>query len=527
MSRSRDLLILRMLVLVPALLLSMLYWDRPETLLTSDTLTSAELIWDLLHHAGAWSTFQHPHSPEFVPADVVFGIIQAATGGWRIAMAAWVFVMLAWMIAVGSAIAGDNARISATAAAPAFLSLMVPIMTAAAFYPAGAFFPWFLLLLPGQHGGTLLLALTGGLVARQAVKTGSQSSLFGLAAIAFAAQASDQLCLFSLLAPATAASLGSLIAGTISRPAAGRLIAAVWCGAATGGLITAPIERQFMPPPTLSYLATHARHFLADIGQYPLVIAACLCVCLILIFELWRRGPRATIGGFWPIFGGTTVLGGLAFTIMFYEDAWSFRYALPALWWTLIFATSGLSNLNAWHRKQTWTTAGATIGGLAILILAQGLHLPGLFTWTSPLSTCLRGEGLQSGLADYWIARKTSMGSDWAAQIQPIDAYGAARVWGNDWQWFTHDIHDQQRRPAYRFIVMDNLPVDRITAAYGPPDRTMSCGTSAVWIYNDSTKVFDNLARASSFMADIFAAAPTPSSQALSSSPGIVEASTR
>jgi hypothetical protein len=55
---------------------------------------------------------------------------------------------------------------------------------------------------------------------------------------------------------------------------------------------------------------------------------------------------------------------------------------------------------------------------------------------------------------------------------------------------------------------MDRLPADRIAAAYGQPDRVMRCGSTPIWIYDDTDGFYDNLARASPSMAATFAAAP-------------------
>src|SRR5208282_3945991 len=97
---------------------------------------------------------------------------------------------------------------------------------------------------------------------------------------------------------------------------------------------------------------------------------------------------------------------------------------------------------------------------------------------------------------------------DWQLQIEQITEAGAAYYWGNDRLWFSHDIHDGSRRPPYRFIIMERLPARQITAVYGQPDHVMMCGSTAVWIYDDSNRLYYNLERASPSLADTFASAP-------------------
>ena len=148
------------------------------------------------------------------------------------------------------------------------------------------------------------------------------------------------------------------------------------------------------------------------------------------------------------------------------------------------------------------------LGGAACAWLALGQPMPRMLGWSSPLASCLEREGLHAGLADYWIARRTSAASDWRVQIEPLDANGAARVWGNDWSWFAHATLDPSRRPAYRFIVTDRLPLATIGSVYGAPDRVATCAGATIWVYDDPNRLFDSLAHASPFLADTFATAP-------------------
>jgi len=55
---------------------------------------------------------------------------------------------------------------------------------------------------------------------------------------------------------------------------------------------------------------------------------------------------------------------------------------------------------------------------------------------------------------------------------------------------------------------MDGLSPGRITAVYGQPDHVMMCGSTVVWIYDDSDRLYRNLVNASPSIADAFRSAP-------------------
>ncbi len=55
------------ILLLPCALVSLLVCDRPDALISSDTLFPAEFVWDLLHRTGAWSGFQQPRVRALFP----------------------------------------------------------------------------------------------------------------------------------------------------------------------------------------------------------------------------------------------------------------------------------------------------------------------------------------------------------------------------------------------------------------------------------------------------------------------------
>ena len=471
------------LLLIPGVLLSLFVWDRGEFLINSDQLFTASLVWDLLHHADAWSSFQQPHSPSFVPEVLIHWIVQAATGSWHIALAAFVLVLILWLLAVMSWIVSRIAPANRETAILSLVLIASPLIFAAGLGPfssteGGAFFPWLFFVQPNSHGGTFLLALTAAAVASETVRRPSWWGPVMAGVLSFAGNASDQLFLVFFLVPVTAALLGTMMVRPGSRSDAVRLLAGIWAGAALGAASTIGVDRQFMPSPTPASMLEHAGRFVLDLGQHPIPLLPICCLAAALAAIAWQRRPREWLGDFWPVFAAGSAGGSLALTMALYEDGGSFRYAHPLLWWPVMFAAAALA-----RRCQSlipllrapYLGAIFLVTGLALSGPAAGWHTPRLLSWDSPLASCLRQAGLRAGLAEYWNARLTSAATNWDIQVEQINPDGSARIWGNDRLWFTHDIHDGTRKPPFQFIVVDGLPEERIAAAYGQPDRRMTC----------------------------------------------------
>jgi hypothetical protein len=514
--KARTVLALSLVVLISCAFLSLLVWDRPNILISSDTLLPAEFVWDVLHHSYAWRGFQQARVPSFFPDLLIYGVIQAVTSSWRIAMAAWVFLVLVWLVTIASWITTRITRSTNQDATLSVLLLVVMILTAAVLeFPRFTamdsyddLHPYLFILMPFTHGGPFLLALTAAAIASRAIEQGSARRTIVLTLISFAAGISDLLWFTAFQIPLTAAATAGLSVGTIAKRTAIRLLACVWGSGVLGWACTQTFDREPLPLSVLYTVPSRIGWFLRDLWHHPGMLIIVAAFVLAAASDARRRGFRGWLGSFWPVFATTSALGSLAMTMLLYEGMTIYRYALPFLWWTVIFAAAALAQVACQRPMLLRLAAAAIVPGLALAYLANGVHEPRLFGWASALASCLQSAGLRTGLADYWSARPINAASDWQLQVEQISETGGARVWGNDRRWYTHDIHDASRRPAYRFIVMDGLPADRIAAAYGQPDRMMGCGSSTVWVYNDSERFYSNLVRASSTTPKLFVSAP-------------------
>jgi hypothetical protein len=517
------------LLLVPCAFLSFLLLSRPDFLLSSDSLFPAAFVWDAMHHRDAWSGLQQPHIPSFFPDLLVQAVVQTATGSWRLGTVVWVFVALGWLATILTWITSRMVRNhGGESASRSVIVLLVLVMTAGAWglsrftAVAGSddpFFPWLLIVIPYTHGGPFLLALTIAAIASQAVTRPSVWAMVWLTVLSFAVELSDQLCLISLLAPLTAALIGGLLVKTVARRPALLVLSAVWGGGALGSVCVNWLDRQEMPLPSPVEILGHIGGFIGSLAHQPVMLTVMFVLVCSLAREAWRQGFPGFLGDFWSVFAATSAVGSIALTMILYEDVWSYRYALPALWWAFTLAAAGLAEIFG-RRDFRMSWGAATVVGTCLLVvwpegtlLAGGLStrnspIPRLSDWGSPLASCLRQSGLRAGLADFWLARGTSAASDWDLQVDPINGRGAAHVWGNNRNWFAHDIHDAGRPPPYQFIILDRLSADRIAPVYGQPDRIMMCGATTVWLYDEPGRLNRDLQRASPFLAETFAAGP-------------------
>jgi hypothetical protein len=520
---TRSGVVLAAVLLATCVVLSLFFLDRPDFLISSDTLLQAEFVWDALHHTYAWTGFQQSRVPSIFPDLLVFAAVQAATGSWRIAMTIWVCVAVVWLTAVASWITARIARCGAATATFAVLLLVTLVLVGASLgflqfaHMMGSSLyvsPYLIILLPNYHSGPFLIGLTAVAVASRATEptaapdTPNIPGTIVLALLAAVMCVSDLLCITSLLLPLTAAWLAGLSVGAVTWRKTIRLLFAAWGGGVVGWICVQMLSRQSLPFPSRYEIEWAIVRLPTHIVQHPAMLIVWGVLALTLATEIRRRGIRGWLASFWSVFAATAALGSLAITMLLYVDGWSYRYALPFLWWTVILAAAEVARVC--HRRPVLlqVPVAMTVAGLAAVWLTQGLHAPRLLGWTSPLASCLQQAGLRAGLADYWVARKTSAASNWQLQVDQLSATGAAFYWGNDRFWFTHDIHDEARRPPYRFIVMDYLQAPQITAVYGRPDHVLMCEASKVWVYDDPDRLYHNLERASPSLADTFAAAP-------------------
>lgn len=135
----------------------------------------------------------------------------------------------------------------------------------------------------------------------------------------------------------------------------------------------------------------------------------------------------------------------------------------------------------------------ATLAGIVILFTIAIPHLISplrILTERSEvaasLEACRSKFGLETGFANYWIARKFSVLANWSPQINQFEpGYPRPFFWGNNYLWFYEDL--ATGRPSdVNFIVMNGLERADIEKSYGHATREVDCGPFHIFIYEDS-----------------------------------------
>jgi len=388
------------------------------------------------------------------------------------------------------------------------------------------------ILPPAAHGGPFLLALAALSVAWKCFQAPRATRFLLLALLVAGGVMSDLLFVVAYHGPIAAALAYALYRQPIKKKEAGLVLAASAIGLVLGLLVDSMlvIEGSDSPPwPTaeaaVAVVASKVPHHISTLLETPREIftAAPLIVVLVYViplaclvcpglFGLSRvRDPSGHLDAyrFWWIAAVVGILGTLVFAALAYDGLGSLRYAMPLLWWPIIWSAAALARA---LRRTNGLLASAGLAGITVALttgyLLQGPHWPAIVTWHDPLAACLRDAqktaGVRAILADYWHARRVAASSDWQLQVDQLTEEGAAYYWGNDRFWFTHDISESSRPPDYNAIVLDGLDAQQVQRSYGSPSRILNCPGSEVWLYDDPAVVRRTLANISPKLSETF-----------------------
>lgn len=90
---------------------------------------------------------------------------------------------------------------------------------------------------------------------------------------------------------------------------------------------------------------------------------------------------------------------------------------------------------------------------------------------------------LQDGLADYWRSKTINELSRlglWTNQLTPA---AKPYAWINNPAWWYHRPEGERHAWLPRYIVINGLQPNILSATFGPPDGTIVCGALTAWIY--------------------------------------------
>jgi len=475
-------------------------------LVNSDSLLPAALSWDVATHAYAWRGFQLPRVPSLMPDLVVSGGIQLATGSWRVAYLAYAVLLFGVLAASAGAIINSALRYGIATGALCFLAVAIPVLVFGLASPTLSLWHNNLFGL-ATHGGQFCVSVAGlYLVWRLCSRRGTLDFVLAFLVGALLVQ-SDRLSCATFIAPAVVGVAYARWRDVLGWRASGLVLLTVVAAGIVGWRLPVGLERQADATIDWNGIGMHLARFAFELRnlatQEPLPVL--LIVAAPLLGGLVLRPPlrsSANAGsdmhrsatGFWWIVAVTAMATDVVATAMLYIDPPSFRYAGASFWWPVILTGMALARLLG---RNAARVAVATVGAMTATLMVSyawsGLHPPRILTWRNPLGACLlrasASHGLKAGLAGYWPARLIAAGTDWQLQVDQVTPDGQAYYWGNDRYWFVHDVHDGRAPPPYNFIVMNGLDEPVIRLRYGPPDRTIDCGGTPIWVYDDADRL--------------------------------------
>ncbi|HXP74402.1 MAG TPA: hypothetical protein VN823_09660 [Stellaceae bacterium] len=489
--------------------------------INGDTLHLALAVWDYSAHDYAREGFSISRVPSLVPDIAVYGMVQLATGSWRLASLAFGVLSLIGLATAAGYIVREIAGGAWRTATQAFLLLTLLILMLE--LPVTAASEHMHIFLPNNHGGPFILALAALCVVWVWLQRPTNGKLLLLLALVTAGVLSDLLFVISCVGPTIVALAYSLVRRKIAPRRAVPIVACLALGTLAGRVLGGFLVHDGGVSIDWATVPVHARAFLASAGElaaaapltalvaYGLPLA--LFLCSPLLFRAPATRPRALDAvEYWWVLSASSVLATLLATPLVYEGTWHYRYMMPLLWWPIVW-TSALVVRALGAARSPAIPVGLT-GVAAVLgfaYVSPGLRTPALLALHHPLEACLlegqRTLGLKAGLGDYWHARYVEASSDWRLQIDQVEPDGSGMWWSNDRFWYTHDVHDgarppgepmaSPRPPEYNYIIMADLDERAIKSHYGAPDRTLDCGGSAIWVYDDPAAVRRALVRTS------------------------------
>jgi hypothetical protein len=461
-------------------------------LYSSDFFYPFALYEDLVSSAYSLRGWFIPTAPYFVPDLAVVLPARFLLGDIGYASSLYALFALASSVAAVSSI-GTRLRLPAPRATAMALG-------AATFYlvctrSLGALpVPFVLLLVPGFHGGTILVGLFLLDAALRLLASGVSSGRLALfAGLAYAAQLSDAIVVPQFLAPILVG-----LALLTWRQRAPR--------AALASLTLASIGTSLLAAATLAMLRFGGilRMGRAGVPQFGSLVrlfafgALCALLAVLAVRTLRRPDSPAeragsavssgTLRAFVALVVGlsaactflaSVVVAGLSVT-RYHQPL----HALPIFLLPLLAAgvSSAATRRMGWIGLMALLAAGAPgalagVRGFAVRDLA--LPYPERVRCLDDLAI---RYGLQYGFADYWNAKYITLSSRAGLRLNQLKEDLTINIWWSnaEWYWRTPDGSS----PDYRFVLTEGLSVSAIEARLGPPVARVDCGGTRALVFD-------------------------------------------
>jgi hypothetical protein len=484
-------------------LLCSFIWSWPNFIphvFNADVLLPTAYIWDALNHNYAWREFQLPRIPSFFPDLLFYGALHILLADYRWAIFSYSFLQCLGFVFAGGWIISAATNIRVIVASSIMLVLVSAVLISDLYL--GEIYHHFSIFTLVEHFGSFLLSLSGAAIVLTTFDRWTLLRGYALVIFCFLSFLSSKLFAAVFLMPLTVALFALVRFKMFGRNLAACLVLLSVIGIGLAAIVDSFVTRE--PDVHLGGILLHMfriKNMLLDIPRYfsthfasatiSIIIPCLIFLTFPLVWHEELRQNRNLV--FLWIFAAMAIFDVLLICGLIYIDIGSHRYLVALLYWPIIFIGITLVLIS---RKVSYIST-ATVAIFSIFFASQlASDSFGFAHWQHPLATCLMKEqdrlGLKAGLSEYWLARPTTIGTNWIIQVDQITENGPF-VWGNNPQSYLRAIGNQTRPPEYNFLVMNNLDQTALNAKFGAPDRIGSCNEYTLWIYNDTAALYKKL----------------------------------
>jgi hypothetical protein len=134
-------------------------------------------------------------------------------------------------------------------------------------------------------------------------------------------------------------------------------------------------------------------------------------------------------------------------------------------------------------RQVVWGALTALAGSVATIV---ALSSPAPIA--SRLTRCLEGEGLRTGLAEFWDAMPITATSAGRVVVVPfIPEQGVIFRWLTKKPWV--EAYEKRMLTGSQFIIITPDLAAKVIDRFGAPDRTTTCEGRSILIYEDAARL--------------------------------------
>lgn len=480
------------------------------TIVNSDSLLLPRMGWELWHVPDAWGHFQWPRVPSVAP-DMLWFWCSAGLGiGWR---SAWngffLFSLVLMTCSLGAVIWRLGTLTLCRAVFVAALSVTAYVMfvsLGAHIRNANDIAGLFEVFIPAYHGSAFMLSLLAAATANAAYgRNGRIPAFIPTACLCVVGTFDDPMFLTTFAIPFFVSTrLLALrhraenvsVSHAMEQGIGPQVFVFLSCCAGLAG-------QMFLHRQSLGGMFKHfpLAHFPTIIHDALSSVRASFCLIVFVLslvpflkFRASLSRPEMTPGRE-QIFYHGYIASALSLFIMSvaYVEVSLFRYALPAIWWSIAFIVSAIS---AGTVRKISTACAFVLPAAIAASCFRGGHSRhgGVAQWHAPLETCISRDhdrmGLKDGLAPYWIARQVEASSDWKLQVMQVSDGDHMFIWGNNPDLYTHGVHNFGMPPEFNYFINgDETGLDDLYRNAGRPSAVLHCPGADVLVFPRAIKV--------------------------------------